>query len=60
MKENRYLLSLDDYEHRLVIKCINNTRNDVIKQGQDAEDYGNLLIKAAEAPKKRVKINYER
>lgn len=57
MREERYLLNLDDYEHRLLIKCINDVRNTAIRQGENAEDYGDLLIKAVEARKKKVKIN---
>ena len=57
MKEERRVLTLDDYEHRIVIRSLNDLRNALLEQKKPTEDVARLIVRAVDAPRKRVKSN---
>lgn len=56
MKEEKYHLALDKYEHGVVIKSLNALRNDLMEEEKSTEFVDELIIKTADAPKKNYKI----
>ena len=55
MSEEKYYLTLDDYERRVIINALNEQRTDRIQANQDTDDIDELIIKAVDAPKKKAK-----
>lgn len=55
MKEERRVLTLNDYDHRIVIRALNDLRNAQLEQKKPTEDVDRLIIRAVDAPRKRIK-----
>ena len=55
MSEEKYYLTLDDYERRVIINALNDQRTDRIQANQDTDDIDELIIKAVDVPKKKAK-----
>ena len=55
MSEEKYYLTMDDYERRVIINALNDQRTDRIQANQDTDDIDELIIKAVDAPKKKAK-----
>ena len=56
MREKRYHLALDDNEHGIKLKALNEFRNDLIEEERTTDAVDDLIIKTAYAPEKRVKL----
>lgn len=56
IKDVEYKATLDDFEHRLLIGCVNAARNVYLEQGKEIADLDELLIKIIEAPSKKVRV----
>ena len=56
MKEERYHIALDDYEHGVVIRALNATRTDLMNEGKSTDAVDDLIIKVGYAPKKKFKV----
>lgn len=56
MKEKLHHIALDDYEHGVVIRSLNDERNDLKKQGRSTDAVDDVLIKIAQAPKKTFRV----
>lgn len=56
MKEERYHIALDDYEHGVVIRALNATKTDLINDGKSTDAVDDLIIKVGYAPKKKFKV----
>ena len=56
MKEERYHIALDDYEHGIVIDSLNEKRNDLISEGKTTDAVDELIVKVGHAPKKKFKV----
>ena len=56
MKEDKYQVSLDDNEHGIVIRCLNDKRNELIKEGKYTDAVDELIIKLSKAKRKKVRI----
>ena len=56
IKDVEYKATLDDFEHRLLVSCINAARNVYLEQGKEIADLDELLIKIIEAPPKKVRV----
>ena len=54
MREKKYHLYLDENELRIIVLCLNELRNKLIAEGRYTDCVDELLIKAANA--KRVKL----
>ena len=55
MAEKKYFLTLDDYERMVLIKALNEQRTEQIQSNQDTDELDDLLLKAIDAPKRKVK-----
>lgn len=55
MKEKRRVLTLNDYEHRIVIRALNDLRTSQLEKDKPTEDVDRLIIRAVDAPRKRIK-----
>lgn len=53
-------MTMDDFEHRLLVGCINKARTEYMEEGKPTEDINELLIKAIEAPTKKEKRKADR
>ena len=56
MKEERYHIALDDYEHGVVIRALNDTKTDLMNEGKSTDAVDDLIIKVGTAPKKKFKV----
>lgn len=58
-KEEKHILTLDKYEHGVVINALNEMRNDLIGEERPTDFVDELLLKAIDAPVKRVRSRDE-
>ena len=56
VKEKLYHLALDDYEHGIVIRSLNDEKTDLMQQGKSTDAVDDLLIKVGHAPQKKFKV----
>ena len=55
MAEEKRVISIDDFEHSLMVKGLNDFRNDLIQGDKPTEDIDELLLKVIKAPTKKEK-----
>ena len=55
-KEERRVLTLDKYEHGVVINALNEMRNDLIEEQRLTDAVDDVLLKTIDAPVKKVRI----
>ena len=60
MADEKRVLTVDDYEHRLLVGCLNKARNEYMHEGKSVHDVNELLIKAIDAPTKKEKRKLDR
>ena len=60
MTEAKRIMTMDDFEHRLLVGCINKARTGYMEEGKPTEDLVDLLIKAIDAPTKKEKRKADR
>ena len=51
-KEELYHIALDDYEHGIVIRSLNDEKTDLMNEGKSTDAVDDLIIKVGTAPKK--------
>lgn len=56
MKEGRYHVELDDYEHGIVIDSLNEKKKDLKEEGRATDAVDELIVKVGLAPQKKFKI----
>lgn len=56
VKDVEHRVRLDDFEHQILIACINMARSELIEQGKEAVDVDELLVKIINAPSKKVSV----
>ena len=49
MAEEKYYVSLNTFERRILVQGINHFRNDLIKEGKPTEDVDEVLLKLVDA-----------
>lgn len=49
MAEDLRIIVVDDFEHRLMVNCLNDTRNSLIQKELPHEDLDNLMLKIIDA-----------
>ena len=59
-REERRVLSLDQYQHGVIINALNDKRNDLIKEKRPTDIVDEVLLKALDAPRKKVRCKDER
>lgn len=56
VKDVMHKVTLDDFEHRLLICCVNAVRTMHLEQHKSTEDVNDLLVKIIKAPSKKVSV----
>lgn len=56
MKSEFYHIALDDYEHGVVIRSLNDEKTDLINAGKSTDAVDDLIIKFGHAPKRKIKV----
>ena len=54
-KEEKRVLTLDRYEHGVVVNALNELRNDLLEEQRSTDIVDEVLLKAIDAPTKKVK-----
>ena len=60
MAEEKKVLTLDEFEQRLMVSGLMDFRNDLLKDDKPTEDINDLILKVMEAPTKKEKRRAER
>lgn len=55
-KEKLYHIALDDYEHGVVIRSLNDEKTKLMEEGKSADAADDLLVKVGNAPLKKFKV----
>ena len=56
MKEERYYLSVDDYEQGVLLCALNDKRTALINQNKSTDAVDELIVKVGKAPTKKFKV----
>ena len=56
VKDVKHKVTLDDFEHRLLIGCVNVARTMYLEQNKSTEDVDDLLVKIIKTPLKKVSV----
>ena len=60
MAEEKKVLTLDEFEQRLMVGGLMDFRNDLLKDDKPTEDINDLILKVIDAPTKKEKRRAER
>ena len=60
MAEEKQVLTLDEFEQRLMVSGLMDFRNDLLKDDKPTEDINDLILKVIDAPTKKEKRRAER
>lgn len=60
MSEEKRVISVDEFERRLMVSGLNDFRNDLIKKEKPTEDVDELILKVIDAPTKKEKRKADR
>ena len=60
MAEEKKVLTLDEFEQRLMVNGLMDFRNDLLKDDKPTEDINDLILKVIDAPTKKEKRRAER
>ena len=58
-KQEKRVLTLDRYEHGVVINALNEMRNDLLEEERSTDIVDEVLLKAIDAPTKKVRCRYD-
>ena len=59
-REKLYHIALDDYEHGLIIRTLNDKKTDLMNEGKSTDAIDDLIVKVGTAPQKKFKVIKER
>ncbi len=60
MADEKKVLTLDEFEQRLMVSGLMDFRNDLLKDDKPTEDINDLILKVIDAPTKKEKRRAER
>ena len=60
MAEEKKIVTLDDFEQRLMVSSLMDFRNDLLRDEKPTEDINDLILKAIDAPTKKEKRRADR
>ena len=58
--EKLYHIALDDYEHSIIIRTLNDKKTDLMNEGKSTDAIDDLIVKVGTAPQKKFKVIKER
>lgn len=56
MRERQYYLALDNQEHGIMLRALNELKTDLKKENRSTDAVDDLIIKTGYAPKKKVRV----
>lgn len=59
-REKLYHVALDDYEHGIIIRTLNDKKTDLMNEGKLTDAIDDLIVKVGTAPQKKFKVIKER
>lgn len=59
MRDEKSYIALDDFEHRIVVDCMNEMRNNLIAKGKYTDAVDEVLLKIIDAKQKEFKVIYK-
>ena len=59
MKEKKYYITLDDFERRVVVNCMNEMRNSLIEAGKCTDILDEVMLKIIRSKQKKLKVIYQ-
>lgn len=59
-REKLYHIALDDYEHGIIIRALNDKKTDLMNEGKSTDAIDDLIVKVGTAPQKKFKVIKER
>lgn len=59
MKCKKYYIALDDFERRVVVNCMNETRNSLIEAGKCTDTLDEVMLKVIRSKQKKLKVIYQ-
>lgn len=60
MRDEKRVVTLNDFEQRLMVAGLTDFRNDALRDGKPTEDLDGLILKVIDAPTKRQKRRTDR
>ena len=60
MRDEKRVVTLNDYEQRLLVRGLTDFRNDALRDGVPTEDVEDLILKVIDAPMRRGKRRSDR
>ena len=60
MADEKKVITLDDFEQRLMVSGLMDFRNDLLKEEKPTEDINELILKVIDAPTKKEKRKADR
>ena len=60
MADEKKVITLDDFEQRLMVSGLMDFRNDLLKEEKPTEDINDLILKVIDAPTKKEKRIFDR
>ena len=60
MAEEKKVVTLDDFEQRLMVSGLMDFRNDLLRDEKPTEDINDLILRAIDAPTKKEKRRADR
>lgn len=60
MAGEKVVVTLDDFEQRLMVNGLSDFRNDLIREDKPTEDVDDLILKVIDAPTKKEKRKADR
>ena len=58
MRDEKRVVTLNDYEQRLMVRGLTDFRNDAIRDGKPTEDLDGLILKVIDAPPSSSRTSY--
>ena len=59
-REKLYHIALDDYEHGIIIRTLNDKKTALMNEGKSTAAIDDLIVKVGTAPQKKFKVIKER
>ena len=59
-REKLYHIALDEYEHGIIIRTLNDKKTDLMNEGKSTDAIDDLIVKVGTAPQKKFKVIKER
>lgn len=60
MRDEKSYIALDDFEHRIVVVCMNEMRNKLIADSKYTDAVDEVLLKIIDAKQKKFKVIYKK